>query len=264
MVTGKLDSAKGYHYFGAENKNSIVTQKKGQYVTGYSVGILYLDECWYPVIPGNVANLQTYDFPVRLKVVPNCHTSNLLSGDTALEDGIIRAAKELEAEGAKAICAACGFFGNFQDKVAAEVDIPVYLSSMIQIPWIKTGLKPNRKIGVLTAYADGLTERLFKSCGVDDSSGLVVADLSHAPEFSAILENRGTFDNEKVRQEVVEAAVRLVKENPDVGAILLECSDMPPYAADVQRAVQLPVYDFITMIKWVHFANSQKPYYGFF
>ncbi|MFJ7726896.1 aspartate/glutamate racemase family protein [Neobacillus sp. NPDC097160] len=239
-------------------------QRKGQYVTGYSVGILYLDACWYPVIPGNVANLETYNFPVRLKVVTDCLTEQLLEGDSSLLNNIIQAAQELEAEGARAICGACGFFGNFQDKVAAAVDIPVYLSSMIQVPWIRTGLKPEKKIGILTAYADGLSENLFKSCGINDYSHLVIADLSQEPEFSAIIENRGTFDNEMVRQEVVDAAVKLAEENPDLGAILLECSDMPPYAADVQRAVKLPVYDFITMINWVHHATSQKPYYGLF
>ncbi|KAB2333373.1 aspartate/glutamate racemase family protein [Cytobacillus depressus] len=242
----------------------MVYQKKGQYVTGFSVGILYLDACWYPVIPGNVANLETYDFPVQLKVVSGCHTANLLSGDSTLLDSIIDAAKELEAEGARAISAACGFFGNFQDKVAEAVDIPVYLSSVIQIPWIRTGLKSSKKIGILTAYEAGLTEKLFESCGVTNTGNLIIRDLSQEEEFSAILENRGSFDNEKVRQEVVEAAISMVTEHPDIGAILLECSDMPPYAADIQRSVKLPVYDFITMIKWLHFSTSQRPYYGFF
>lgn len=241
-------------------RSTIVSQKKGQYVSGFSVGILYLDNCWYPVIPGNVANLLTYDFPVQLKVVPDCNTASLLSGDRSLLDSIIQVAKELEAEGARAICAACGFFGNFQDKVAEAVDIPVYLSSIIQVPWIKTGLKQSQKIGVLTAYADGLTEELYASCGVTNSKDLVIKDLSKEDEFSTIIENRGSFDNEKVRQEVVGAAISLVKDNPDIGAILLECSDMPPYAADVQRAVGLPVYDFISMINWVHFAASQRRY----
>ena len=116
---------------------------------------------------------------------------------------------------------------------------------------------------MLTADAHGITPNLFKSCGIDDSGIVVVRDLGRLPEFSAIIESRGSFDNEKVRKEVMEAAINMVNENPDIGAILLECSDLPPYAADIQRAVKLPVFDFITMIKWAHFATSQKPYYGF-
>ena len=69
--------------------------------------------------------------------------------------------------------------------------------------------------------------------------------------------------NEALKREIVEGALNLVRNNPEVGAILLECSDMPPYAADVQRAVNLPVYDFITLIKWVYSSVAQKPYHGF-
>ena len=67
MSTKALVDEREYGYLGKEKESNIITMKKGQYVAGYSVGILYLDECWYPVLPGNVANLSTYDFPVRLK-----------------------------------------------------------------------------------------------------------------------------------------------------------------------------------------------------
>jgi Asp/Glu/hydantoin racemase len=103
---------------------------------------------------------------------------------------------------------------------------------------------------------------MLKSCGIDDPGLLVVKDLRHAPEFSAILEYRGQFDNGKVRQEVVGAALELLKEDADLGAIVLECSDMPPYAAAVQAATQLPVFDFITLIRWLHHATTQRPYGG--
>ena len=67
-----------------------------------------------------------------------------------------------------------------------------------------------------------------------------------------------------VAETVVGAAEKLVREHDDVGAILLECSDIPPYAYMVQDAVNLPVFDFITMINWAHHATTQKPYFGYF
>ncbi|GAJ98099.1 hypothetical protein [Geomicrobium sp. JCM 19055] len=54
-------------------QSTSVTQLRGQYVTGFSVGILYLDDCWYPTVPGNVSNLSTYPFPVMLKKSPELH-----------------------------------------------------------------------------------------------------------------------------------------------------------------------------------------------
>jgi len=252
-----------YGYIGQQTDTGPITQKKGQYVTGYAVGILYLDENPYPVIPGNVANYYTYNFPVQYKLIPGCTGQALLNGDPTLLEPIIQTAKQFQSEGAKAITAACGFFGLFQSQVAEALDIPVYLSSLVQIPWIKIGLKSNQKIGVLTAYEAGLTESLFKSCGVSNTDSLVIGDLSKEKEFSAIIEGRGSFDNEKIKNEVVQKAIELVKNNPDIAAILLECSDLPPYAYDIQKAVQLPVYDYISLIRWVHFANSQRPYVGF-
>ncbi len=236
--------------------------KKGQNTAGYSVGILHIDDVFYPLLPGNVVNAYSYDFPVRMKAVPNLDVPGLLSGDPALGEPIIRAAKELEEEGIRAVSGACGFFGFFQKEVAAAVDIPVSLSSLVQASWIKGLLKPGQKIGVLTADQASINERLLESCSIDDPGLLVIKDLRHGPQFSAILEGRGFFDNGEVKKEVINAAVELVRQNEAIGAVLLECSDLPPYAFYIQRAVGLPVFDFITMIKWLHNAVTQKAYAG--
>jgi len=86
--------------------------------------------------------------------------------------------------------------------------------------------------------------------------------MRHESQFSAILEYRGHFDNAEVTNEIVNKALELLEEKEDVGAILLECSDMPPYAYAVQAATQLPVFDYITMINYLHKATTQKPYSG--
>jgi Asp/Glu/hydantoin racemase len=53
-------------------------------------------------------------------------------------------------------------------------------------------------------------------------------------------------------QDVVGAGRDLVANNPDIGAIVLECTNMPPYAAALQAAVGIPVYDIYSMITWFH------------
>lgn len=128
---------------------------------------------------------------------------------------------------------------------------------------IKTGLKKGQKIGVLCAVTRTFDDELLSCCGVDDPSTLVVKSMEESPEFSAIPRDRNTMNSAKVRGEMVAAAKEMVAENPDIGAILLECSDMPPYAAAVQEAVNLPVYDFTTMIRWVESAVCRKPFYGY-
>jgi aspartate/glutamate racemase len=249
-------------YIDNGNDDKIFHIPKGRLISGYTIGILHLD-VWYPLLPGNVVNAYTYDFPVRMKEIPNAVQSCVHGGDPTLVDDIISAGKKLEREGVRAICGACGYLGNFQSQVAEALDVPVLLSSLVQVPMIKATLKKKQKVGVLCADGPSLTPAVLQNCGVDPSI-CVIKGMGDQPHFSAILKsNKGHFDNTAVKKEVVEGASSLVNEHPEIGAILLECSDMPPYSADVQNAVNLPVFDFITMIKWAHSSVTQKPYHGF-
>ena len=252
-----------YGYLDTNADNGKVKMQKGQNIAGYAVGILYNEDVWYPMLPGNVVNATTYNFPVRLKAVPGSTCDRLFAGDPTLYNSVLQAAKELEREGVRAISSACGFYGNWQARLAADLDIPVAISSLVQVPMVAAMLKPGQKIGVLTASKAGLTPALLDSCGIWNHDQLVVEDMYFAPEFSAIVQDRGEFDNGIVKEEILAAARRVLEANPDVGAFLLECSDMPPYASLIQQETQLPVFDFITLIKWLHSATAQRPYCGF-
>jgi hypothetical protein len=234
---------------------------KGQYIAGYAIGIIHL-EVWYPLLPGNVVNATTYSFPVRYKLLRGGTQDKIHRGDPSVLEAIIEAGRELEGEGARAIAGACGYLGHYQREAAAALGVPVFLSSLVQVPMISRGLKPGKRIGILCADGPSLTPHILETCGVTADMPVTVVGLERKPEFSKITYSRGEFDAGKIEQEVVESATQLVAEHPDTGAILLECSDMPPFAAAVQRAVRLPVFDFITMINWVHQAVAQRGYEG--
>ena len=174
----------------------------------------------------------------------------------------IEAAKLLESRGVRAITGACGFMAQFQPQVCAAVNIPVFLTSLLQIPFIFqiTG----RPVGIVTANSACLTPDHFKGAGIPDGLPFIVAGMQGQTEFrEAVLEEKGTLDSDKIEQEVVNVARELVTSNPNIGAILLECSDLPPYARAVQQAVNLPVYDFFTMIHYVHTAHVRLPFVGY-
>jgi hypothetical protein len=234
---------------------------RGQQIAGYPIGVIYIENVWYPMVPGNVVNGSTFDFPVRLKAVRGLDIDSLF-GTEAVDSSaaVLQACRELEAEGVRAISSACGFFGQYQAQVAAQLRVPAALSSLVQLPWIHT-LIPGRKIAVLTADSASLTSELFTACGVFNTGSLVIGGLQDEPEFSAILEGRGSFDNEVVQAEVVALAKKLCSDEM-VGAVLLECSDLPPYAAAIQAAVGLPVFDFTTLIRLLHTAVAHRPYAG--
>ncbi len=234
---------------------------KGQLIAGHAIGIIHLD-VWYPLLPGNVVNATTYPFPVRLKALRGGTQDKIHRGDPAVLDAIVEAGQELQREGVRAIAGACGYLGHYQRQAAAALDVPVYLSSLVQVPLIARGLKPGTRIGILCADGPAMTPAILQNCGVTPDIPVTVVGLEDEPEFAKITYSRGEFTPAKVEAEVVEAARRLVAAHPDTGAILLECSDMPPFAAAVQRAVRLPVYDFITMIRWVYHGVAQRPYEG--
>ncbi len=247
---------------GPEQVNNQISVPKGQVIAGNAIGILVLDLC-YPYLPGNVANASTFNFPVLYKILKGRTGRDLRSADHAMLDEIVEGGRELEEQGVRAIVGACGFFGNYQKEAAAMLNVPVYISSLLQIPIIRQGLKPNQKVGVITAILSGLTPEILSQCGVDDLSDIVIAGAQDLSEFQNIPQYSGHFNSYKVEQELVGLAKQLVSKNPDIGAILLECSDMPPYAWAIQNAVRLPVFDFITLINWVYNAVVRRPFAGF-
>jgi hypothetical protein len=217
---------------------------------GETIGILILDAA-YPCVPGNVGNATSFAFPVRYQEVQGASIDRLLNqADPELAAPFIEAARDLERRGVKAITGACGFMALFQREVAAAVDVPVFLSSLLQIPFIRSITR--RPIGIITANSARLTTGHFAACGVDDLQDFIVGDMSQKREFrEAVLEEKGTLDSALIEREVVEVAQRLQLENGNLGALLLECSDLPPYARALVEAVNLPVFDYVTMINYV-------------
>lgn len=229
-----------------------------------TVGVISVP-AWLPCPPGHVTNAHTFDFPVRYVDLTGANQQLVHGAAESLEGQLIETAKGLERDGVRVICADCGYFGHFQKKVADAVDIPVYLSGVMQVPWIRAGLKSTQKIGVICGDAPHLTYSLFESCGVskEDYERCVIIGAQDEPEFYKFDKNVGNFDSAKVRQELVGLAKKLQQENPELGAILLECTDMPPYAASIQAETNLPVFDTTTMIKFLHNVVAQRSYGGF-
>ena len=241
-------------FFQAKNK------KQSWY--GESIGILILDAT-YPCIPGNVGNASTFPFPVRYKVVKEASIERLLKQkDITLLEPFIDAAIELQEEGVKAITGACGFMALFQREVSDAVNVPVFLSSLLQIPFVYQIKK--QKIGIITADSKSLTPEHFISVGVNKEIPLLIGGMEDQKEFrEAILEEKGTLDSDLIESEVVGVAKKLITENPDIGALVLECSDLPPYAHAIQKEVNLPIFDFTTMIQYVHTTLVRKEFQGF-
>ncbi|MCI5109686.1 MAG: aspartate/glutamate racemase family protein [Marivita sp.] len=229
----------------------IYTATKGQDVYGVPVGIVVMD-CLIPYPPGTPGNATTFGFPVMYATVRGADMENLIyDPKPELTEKFVAAGEELVRQGAKAIFGNCGFMVFFQEAMANALPVPVFMSSLLQLPLIRHGLRQGEKVGILTASGTSLTPRHLEIATGGAAVEIVSRGLEHGPAFKAAIHDQvGTLDFEAVEAEVVAAALTLVDENPDVGAILLECTDLPPYAAAVQEATGLPVFDVTSLINY--------------
>ncbi|UCD77898.1 MAG: aspartate/glutamate racemase family protein [Desulfobacterales bacterium] len=237
--------------------------KKGQVSYGEAIGIILLEN-YAPFIPGDVANATTYNYPVRFQRVPGFTPQRIFSHDLTLLDAVCEAGRELVKEGVRAITGDCGFMVIYQDELAHKLAVPVFMSSLLQIPFMARLIGQDEKIGIITANAAALDDFVLGKAGVDNPANLRIRGLENSKNFAdAAIAEVGYLDSVKVEQEVVSLAREMVEADPKVRVILLECSLLPPYGAAVQEAVDLPVFDFVTMIDYVFSAVVKKRFKGF-
>lgn len=228
-----------------------------------TIGVLCLDTA-FTKIPGHIRNRTTFDFPVVYQVVHGATPHRVVTeADPTLLEPFINAAKELEAQGVAAITSGCGFLVIFQQQLAAAVQIPLYSSSLIQLPMVHRMIAADRKVGLLVAKKDSLTRGHLQAIG-GESVPLCVAGMDAHPEFrEVILEGRRTeLDAERLGQEVLTEIEQLATANPELGALVIECTDLVPYGHAIQRRLGIPVFDIVTLTEMVHRSLCHRPFRG--
>lgn len=224
----------------------------GRALYGAPLGILML-EARFPRIHGDMGNGGTWPFPVLYRVVRGASPEKVvLEGARGLLPDFLEAARELVAQGAEAITTNCGFLSLFQREIAAAVGVPVATSSLLQVPWVQAMLPPGQRVGLVTVSGGSLSPAHLEAAGVP--LDIPTEGTESGREFFRVLikAEKDDMDVDLAERDVVEAAESLVARHPEVGAIVLECTNMPPYAAAVQRATGRPVYDIYAMITYFH------------
>ena len=241
----------------------IFRTRSGQTSSGEAIGILLLDTA-VPFIPGDVANATTFGFPVRYKTVEGFSVARAIGKDPSIYDSLHTAARELVAQGVRAVTGDCGFMALHQARLARDLPVPVFLSSLLQIPFMLSIGGADRKVGVITADSRSLDASLLAAVGVADPDRLVIQGLQEKEHFYRFaIEETGTLEPERVEAEIVAAGRQLMAQDPAIGSLLLECSLLPPYAAALGEAVAVPVFDYITMIDFVFSAVVKRRFRGF-
>lgn len=203
---------------------------------------------------GNSTNPASYDYPVRLHRVQGANVHTILENpDPTVLRTMIADAQALAAEGIKAVTTSCGFNAIFQRQLAEAVSVPVFTSSLLQVPFVQRIHGPQSEICVLTANAGALKPEHLSSVGIERTEGLHISGLEQCPEWNRMFADpEAEIDMAMIEQEILGAAVRALKQHPGIRAFVLECTDLPPYSAAIRRHTGLPVFDFISMVNYLH------------
>jgi hypothetical protein len=235
------------------------------------LGIIILDDV-YPGFPGDVRNASAYPFPTQYEIAEGVDIWALVHEEdkSPCLGPIKQAAKKLENMGSRAIAAECGYFAYFQKDIAGYVDVPVFMSSLLQVPFAQQLIGPDRVVGILAAREEHMTQAHLEAVGVQIGSNYVLAgaeDNGECPEFEHLWYEPKRTDPPgayygKAEKEFVQVAVDFYHAHPNMGAMMLECTGMQPFARALQREIDIPIFSWGTLLDYAYSVVVHRDYYG--
>lgn len=225
--------------------------RSGSTLHGIRIGILMLNTR-FQRLAGDIGNARTWDFPVLYKVVTGATQERVFEeGLDGLLAPFIDGCQELATLGVSGIVTSCGYLAPLQDALSRLCQVPVVTSALLQIPMAQALIGPKRKIGVITIDAASLTDdHLPGTIRLEDvriagmpENGVMRRDLrGNAPVVDATAQ----------QDELCRVGLALQKAHPDVGAFIVECTNLAPHSRALNRASGLPVFDIVTLVNWFH------------
>jgi len=203
---------------------------------------------------GNSTNPESYAFPVAFCRVKGANIHTILENpDRGVLQTMIAEAKNMAASGIRAITTSCGFNAIFQNELANALDVPVFTSSLLQVPFVQKVVGEQGEVAVITAKKAALKPGHLAAAGIERTSNVHIYGLEDCPQWGKIFTAPDEDVNlDAVRKEVVGVALEAKKQHPGVRAFVLECTDLPPFAAEIRHRTSLPVFDIITLVNYVY------------
>ncbi|MEM8551512.1 MAG: hypothetical protein AAGF45_03970 [Pseudomonadota bacterium] len=214
------------------------------------LGVLRLDYD-YPANLGDIDRLETFSYDVIYRVIPGLTFEMCQSGDLTeqVKNACIDSLRFLDSFNVNAITGDCGFMINIQDTIRSNTHRPVFLSALIQLPTIINSIGIDDEIAVYTANGRSLEtieSQLDTLCGLrEHSHRLKIVGCESVPGFDAVAAGK-KVDEKKVGAGLLELTSNVIRNNPNIKCILLECTELPPYANAIRYITGLPVYDAVT------------------
>ncbi|EFL07319.1 hypothetical protein SSMG_02990 [Streptomyces sp. AA4] len=198
-------------------------------------------------VRGDVGCPETYSEPVLFETAAGTSMQQVFDGrERDMLSSLEQAGQTLVERGATVLTTTCGLLTTLQPELAARFDVPVAVSPLLQVPGLLETIAP-RKIGVVTVLADLLTPGRLAAAGIAPER-VEVLDLSGARHFVPALREGLAIDPQLAEREICEC---VHAASPEVGALVVECANLPPYSAALRAATGLPVWDALDQIRWL-------------
>lgn len=250
---------------------NLIRARKNHSCYGLGLGIIILDEV-YPGFPGDVRNASTYPYNVQYEIVENVDIHKLVVEEdkSPCLEPIMKAAKNLEKKGCRAVSAECGYFAWFQKDIAAAVDIPVFMSSLLQVPFAQRVISPDKVVGIYVGTGELVRDQHLTAVGVELGSNYVIEgalDDDNCPEFANlwsadIRPEVPECNYDKAEKDFVERGVAFYRQHPNMGAMVLECTGFPPFGRALQREIDIPVFSYSTLHDYANSVIVHRDFYG--
>jgi hypothetical protein len=220
-------------------------------VHGTMIGIMVLDTRFHR-LPGDIANARTWPFPVQFRVVRGVRPQDVIEGDPS--ETLARfyeAIDDLVATGVDGITTSCGFLAAVHPQLQRHSPVPIATSSLMQIPLALSLLPEGQTVGVIVSDKAALTEAHFRNVGAPPDLPLGELPI-HGSIRSHMRDNAPLADRAEQEREVLAVVEHMIEKTPSIGAIVSECANLPPHSAAIRRAFNLPVYDIVSLVEWMH------------
>lgn len=225
-----------------------------------SLGVIMLDT-GFPRPPGDVGNPASWEMRVRLKKVSGASPDKIIrQGGVGLIDDFVVAGEALIAEGCSALVTSCGFMARHQSTLSAKLSVPIATSSLLQLPMVGALIGQKRKVGVITYDETSLDAAIFAACGADIHTPRI--GMPNGGAFRDLIEGSGNYDRMALEAEILGAARELKSREPNLGAVVLECTNMPPFAQAVAKECGVPVFDVLSLGHWLFGSTSPRAFAG--
>jgi Asp/Glu/hydantoin racemase len=213
----------------------------------------------FPRLPGDVGNPATWSVPTRYREVEAADVASVVNSGPlpdALVAAFVAAGRELVEEGATLITTSCGFLVTVQKALAEALPVPVVTSSLMQVPALQAALPPGRRVGVITFDSRCLTARHLAAAGAPADTPVV--GLEDGGELHRVIAgDLPRLDARAAEADLLAAGAALKAAHPDLGAVVLECTNLPPYRAALAKSLDLPVRDLVTLLRARLASNAQ-------